>query len=39
MGVLALLAVVFYYAKNEVHGHQHTQSYTLVPHQRVQNAP
>ena len=39
MDVLALLAVVFHYAEKEVHGYQHIQSYTLVPHQRGQNAP
>ena len=39
MDLLALLAVVFHYAKKEVHGYQHTQSYTLIPQERGQNAP
>ena len=39
MDLLALLAVVSHYAEKEVRGYQHTQSYTLVPHQRGQNAP
>ena len=39
MDLLALLAVVSHSAKKEVHEYQHTQSYTLVPHQRGQNAP